>query len=111
VNNLDSIFLLQNVMKAVRTGKYKFSVKVLERNRLESDTKLMFLECEDGELELRAIAQLVLDLIERNKALWLLTEEGKAAQTEAVAKGLFVGATNPSFTIESAREMAKELSQ
>ena len=66
------------------------------------------IQAQNERLSLEKIAKTALTLIDERLANWLISAEGQAAQKKAIASELFIGAMNPKFTPEAAREMTEQ---
>jgi hypothetical protein len=110
-NNGHELRALQNICEAILRNEFDLVVTQLKEpiSTWHCSPKTSYLiQSVNAKLSFDEIARLTLMMIEGNHASWLLSDEGQTAQKESLATAMFLGATNPNFTPDMARDAANK---
>jgi hypothetical protein len=102
---------LQNICEAILRNEFDLVVTQLKEpiSPWHCNSKTSYsIQSVNNQLSFEAIARSALTLIEERHALWLLSEEGQVAQKKSLATAMWLGAINPDFTLDAAKQDANE---
>jgi hypothetical protein len=112
IHDKNQLRALRDICEGIIRGNFDLSVETSEES-LDSwkdwhrPKSFYSIKSQNEQLTFDAIAKIVLILLDDTEALWLLSEKGQAAQKKVMASAMHLGAANPRFTPEAARELTE----